>query len=493
MSTVSDEVDQCRLHPAWPTLQTTSTFRQGQVLPRQMDADAVIGTAATAFARGRPGEARALLGHAASMPGSEVTRMTTRVLLSTFSVHPAVPLRDPREHAAVASRLVAMAQPLTATAVLLAAGGGAAVERSARTLALSRPADCGLAAVVALHERDFSSALQLLVEAGHQADGAGLHGVGTQIETMVGELSVQLGGQVSARRPLAVAQDLSTRTEQPYWAARAAVAEATRSILCEHPSRDQLVKHAHRLVLMTTPDLWYRAELLEASTLAAEDRWSDAFDVVRRLACRDPHEITHLLSAGLLSLLADAATHSGHRAEARALISRIAAVDSHCERDIELAELLYATAVLSDDRAAETCFRVALSLNPHRLPWHRGRTSLAYGGWLRRSRRATESRQHLLEAHRIFEALDLPGWVRRAQAELRASGLRTGDQPAPTARPLDLSPQELEIARLVARGLTNRQIGEVMHLSPRTIGSHLYRIFPKLDVTSRNQLAALLR
>ena len=71
--------------------------------------------------------------------------------------------------------------------------------------------------------------------------------------------------------------------------------------------------------------------------------------------------------------------------------------------------------------------------------------------------------------------------------------MRTGDQPGRTALPLDLSPQELEIARLVARGLTNRQIGEAMHLSPRTIGSHLYRIFPKLDVTSRNQLAMLLR
>ena len=55
-----------------------------------------------------------------------------------------------------------------------------------------------------------------------------------------------------------------------------------------------------------------------------------------------------------------------------------------------------------------------------------------------------------------------------------------------------LSPQELQIARLAAEGLSNREIGERLYLSPRTVGSHLYRIFPKLEITARAQLAAKL-
>jgi DNA-binding CsgD family transcriptional regulator len=455
--------------------------------------DSLHRAAAAAFARGRSSEAHRLLGVVGVVSPSDHPSTVALVLLSTFAGHASARRHGPGAFGDVARKLVGWGQPLTAFSVLVAAEPDAGVREVARSLALSRPSDCGLAAVVALHEGNFSLALQLLTEAGHQADGAELHGVRTHIRTLVGDLSVRLGSQVAARQSLVGAIELSTRTGQPSWAARALVAEATRCVLSEDPHRDQLVKQAHRLALTAAPDLCDRAELLEATALAADDRWTDAFDVLHRLARRGPREVTHLLSSGLLSLLADAAAHSGREIEARTLISRIAAVDTHCERDIELAELLYATAVLSDDATAETCFEVALSLNPYRLPWHRARTSLAYGGWLRRARRVTESRSHLLEAHRIFEALDLPAWVRRAQGELRASGMRTGDEPARTARPLDLSPQELEIAHLVARGLTNRQIGEALHLSPRTIGSHLYRIFPKLDVTSRNQLATLLR
>ncbi|WP_346428783.1 helix-turn-helix transcriptional regulator [Streptomyces sp. Z26] len=65
----------------------------------------------------------------------------------------------------------------------------------------------------------------------------------------------------------------------------------------------------------------------------------------------------------------------------------------------------------------------------------------------------------------------------------------------PDARPdalAELSPQQREIVALAARGLTNREIGEKLYLSPRTIGSHLYRSFPKLGVTARAQLRDLV-
>ena len=77
-------------------------------------------------------------------------------------------------------------------------------------------------------------------------------------------------------------------------------------------------------------------------------------------------------------------------------------------------------------------------------------------------------------------------WGDRARHELRASGVRSRRR-APDARD-ELTPQELQIAQLAAEGLSNREIGQRLYLSHRTVGSHLYRVFPKLGVTSRGQL-----
>jgi DNA-binding CsgD family transcriptional regulator len=92
----------------------------------------------------------------------------------------------------------------------------------------------------------------------------------------------------------------------------------------------------------------------------------------------------------------------------------------------------------------------------------------------------------LLSALAAFEAIGAPAWVQRAQTELAAAGAG-----APSARHpawVQLSAQELQIAQLAAQGLTNREIGARLYLSHRTVGSHLYRLFPKLGVTTRSQL-----
>jgi DNA-binding CsgD family transcriptional regulator len=116
-------------------------------------------------------------------------------------------------------------------------------------------------------------------------------------------------------------------------------------------------------------------------------------------------------------------------------------------------------------------------------PFDVARVELAYGEHLRRARATTASRRHLTAALAAFERLDARPWCDRARAELQATGqtrqsLEAGD---PTA----LTPQEQEIALLAATGLTNRQIGEQLYLSPRTVSAHLYRVFPKLGVTAR--------
>jgi DNA-binding NarL/FixJ family response regulator len=90
----------------------------------------------------------------------------------------------------------------------------------------------------------------------------------------------------------------------------------------------------------------------------------------------------------------------------------------------------------------------------------------------------------------LFDVIGAAPWAEQAQAELRAAGGRTARR-GPTTADL-LSPQEVQIARLAAEGLSNREIGQRLYLSHRTVGSHLYRIFPKLDITSRSQLASRL-
>jgi DNA-binding CsgD family transcriptional regulator len=149
-------------------------------------------------------------------------------------------------------------------------------------------------------------------------------------------------------------------------------------------------------------------------------------------------------------------------------------------------QVAYAAAILAKDAVAEEHFRVAIAAAQPEWPFYVARTQLAYGVWLRRQRRMTQSRAPLREAAETFDALGLLRYAERARRELRASGetVRRRD-PGGWSQ---LSPQELQIAQLAAEGLSNRQIGEQLYLSHRTVESHLYRLFPKLGVTSRAQL-----
>ncbi|MEV6039206.1 AAA family ATPase [Nonomuraea sp. NPDC052116] len=135
------------------------------------------------------------------------------------------------------------------------------------------------------------------------------------------------------------------------------------------------------------------------------------------------------------------------------------------------------------------------------LEWHaRGgrvfehaRTELLYGEWLRRARRRSDAGAQLRSAMGRFAALGAAPWAERARTELAATGARA-DLPelGVAAKPLDaLTPQELQVVRLAATGATNRQIGAQLFLSPRTVGFHLYKAYPKLGISSRADLADL--
>ncbi|MEV6867467.1 LuxR C-terminal-related transcriptional regulator [Streptosporangium subroseum] len=142
-----------------------------------------------------------------------------------------------------------------------------------------------------------------------------------------------------------------------------------------------------------------------------------------------------------------------------------------------------------DDSATELHFQHALAAQDvAERPFSRGRTKLLHGEWLRRNQRRVEARIPLRAALEAFERIGAEPWARRAHSELRATG--AGVHRAGSIAGL-LSAQELEVARLAADGLTNREIGERLVLSPRTVGSHLYRLFPKLGISTRSQLRNL--
>jgi DNA-binding CsgD family transcriptional regulator len=150
-------------------------------------------------------------------------------------------------------------------------------------------------------------------------------------------------------------------------------------------------------------------------------------------------------------------------------------------------------ALLADEDTAAGHFTSALELHerdPRR--YDEARTRLAYGEWLHRHHRHTEAKDQLADALAAFERLGARTWASRARAELSA----LGDRPSAHPRALDplsrLTPQELQVVRLAAAGMSDREIAARLFLSPRTIGHHLHQAYPKLGVTRRVELARLV-
>jgi DNA-binding CsgD family transcriptional regulator len=152
---------------------------------------------------------------------------------------------------------------------------------------------------------------------------------------------------------------------------------------------------------------------------------------------------------------------------------------------------LHCRALLSEEEhEADHLFRAARDVHEEATrPFERARTELAFGEFLRRTRRRVEAREHLRAALDAFERLGATLWAERARVELRASG-QTARKREPSTRG-DLTAQELQIARFVAQGFSNREVAAQLFLSPRTIDFHLRNVFRKLGLSSRTQLAPI--
>ncbi len=235
-----------------------------------------------------------------------------------------------------------------------------------------------------------------------------------------------------------------------------------------------------------TAGIAVRARQATAFVAMAEGDYAQAFHELSQLFDRDGRPAHYQLSWYGLADLAATGVRAGATDEARALVQKaLTHLSGPLHPRVGL-QVDRARALLAEPDEAEDFFRSAVAGSNLHVPFELAQARLDYGEWLRRRRRVIEARTMLEAAREEFERLDAGPMLERTMSELRASGIRQTER-APELFGL-LTPQQQRIARLAASGLTNREIGERLFLSPRTISTHLYAIFPVLQITARAQL-----
>jgi DNA-binding CsgD family transcriptional regulator len=304
--------------------------------------------------------------------------------------------------------------------------------------------------------------------------------------------ALNMGDHQTATADADEAVRLAHETAQPVWVASAMLAQAMlRGRAGDRETAYRLAAAAEQIVWHHEPSSFVAAvqEARGTASTAAGDH-ELAFQELRRMFDRgDPAFHPFERWWGLMDL-AESAARTDARDEARSLLADLDEVSKLTPSPALGIIVDYAQARLADDADAEGLYQRALEADLRHWPYPRARLQLAYGEWLRRQRRVAESRAPLRAARDVFDALGATAWGERARVELRAAGETSHARAVNTLD--ELTAQELQIARLASAGLSNREIGQRVYLSHRTVGSHLYRIFPKLGVTSRAQLRSAL-
>ena len=189
--------------------------------------------------------------------------------------------------------------------------------------------------------------------------------------------------------------------------------------------------------------------------------------------------------------LVEAAVRSAVPERAAGAVQRLSGIARACGTDWVLGAEARSRALVSDGAAAENLYREAIDcFGRTRLRVDLARARLLYGEWLRRQRRRRDARDQLGRAYEIFDSVGAAAFAERARIELRATGGHARQQTTET--PDTLTAQEALIARLAGEGASNSEIAAQLFISPATVAYHLRKVFTKLGISSRNQLAPAL-
>ena len=211
-----------------------------------------------------------------------------------------------------------------------------------------------------------------------------------------------------------------------------------------------------------------------------EDAWA---------AAASAYEDPSFYSTEILNELIESAARSGRPERAAGALENLREMASVAGTEWVLGVEARCRALLGDGETAEDLYRASIGhLQRTRQPVELARSHLLYGEWLRREGRRIDARQQLRIAREMFDAIGAVAFTDRAARELAATGETFRKRPGDGGLGSDLTVREAQIARLAADGLSNREIGEHLFISHRTVGYHLGRVFSKLDVANRAQL-----
>jgi DNA-binding CsgD family transcriptional regulator len=217
-------------------------------------------------------------------------------------------------------------------------------------------------------------------------------------------------------------------------------------------------------------------------------RYREALDAAKSASDDTPELFVSVWAA---TELVEAAIRSEETELAAAALERVVAATAVAEHDWAAGIRARSRALLAAGEDAEPLYREAVErLGRTRLRPELARAQLLYGEWLRREHRRVDARAQLRAAHQAFVAIGMEAFAERARTELQATGEKVRKRTVETTD--DLTPQELQIARLARDGLSNPEIGARLFLSPRTVEWHLRKVFAKLEIRSRRELANVL-
>ncbi|MDG4666505.1 LuxR C-terminal-related transcriptional regulator [Mycobacterium sp. 236(2023)] len=226
------------------------------------------------------------------------------------------------------------------------------------------------------------------------------------------------------------------------------------------------------------------AQLALAIREIAEGRYNDAYERLKHLVAQPFLQVTDHMLADYV----EAALRSDHLDDAHAAGTRLSLLAEATGEPWIVGLDARCRALLADDAHAEDHFVRAIEhLGKVDVPGDLGRGHLLYGEWLRRRKRRRDARAQLRRAAEIFDRVDAPAFRGRARGELAATGERPHERAVVGG--VELSPQEVAVARLAADGATNAEIAATLFISTNTVDYHLRKVFGKLGVSSRRQLA----